>query len=160
VDPKKQVRAKQIYRWNPAMRDSACKSGPTIHKQAFEHLFRFTGAVDLNVYLLEAMNRFQRGDVLYSRCCDGILAQFAWVEGLDGDSRLSTFIDVPPKDSILIYHIYTHADYRDRFPYEEMISHIVNDQRAVGAQSFYVAVQKDFEPVSRSLEKLVIASQA
>ncbi len=143
-----------LYRLDPDKFRYADGAVPQVACQRFEHLLDFAEPVDRNVFMLEALQRFESGDVFYSISKDGVLAQSIWLKKIDARSNGQRTAVQLPENSLLLYDAYTHARYARHLPYRNLLGQVVRDNLNAGSVPIYATASRDRSAFFSALEEI------
>lgn len=143
-----------VYRLDPSGFSFTNGAGPSVTCQQFEHLLSFDKSTDRNVFMLEALQRFESGDRFYSVTRDGVLAQYVWLKKLDARSHRPLAFEDVPASSVILYDAYTDPGFEQHLPYRNLIGQVVRETLAAGETPVFAAASNGATALSDALEEL------
>jgi len=129
---------------------------PEVHVQRYEDLLAYTGGagVSRSELVSRAMNRFARGEILYTITQNGVLAYYGWIAAGGQEHKLGR-VDMlfhSPEGSRIIYDVYTDPRFRQQGLAKRSSRQITWDIYQSGATEIYGGVDYYNMAWRRSLE--------
>jgi hypothetical protein len=129
---------------------------PEVHVQRYEDLLAYTGGagVSRTELVSRAMNRFARGDILYTITDNGVLAHSGWIAPGGQEHKLGNvdMIFHSPERSRIFYDFYTDPHFRQRGLSKKNSRQMTWDSYQSGTTEIYCGVDYYNTGWRRSLE--------